>query len=334
MPSMAVPPTSSGRLRTISSTEVDSYVALSGGVGGAKLVLGLSHLLPPEALTVVVNTGDDFEHLGLHIAPDLDTLMYTLSGLSNPDTGWGRVGESWQCLDALAQLGGESWFRLGDRDLAVHLQRTLRLRAGASLSTVTTELHRALGIKHRVLPMSDDPVRTRVHSDAGILAFQHYFVRERCAPQVSGFSFEGATEARPAPGVLEALSAADLRGVIICPSNPFLSIDPILAVPGLRAALRQCAAPVLAVSPIVAGLAIKGPTAKIMQELALPQTAAAVAGHYADLIDGFIIDETDRDCAPEIATQSLRVMSAASVMVTLDDRINLAHTALEFLRSF
>ena len=303
-------------------------------MGGAKLALGLSHLLSPEALTVVVNTGDDFEHLGLHIAPDLDTLMYTLAGLSNPDTGWGRIGESWQCLDALAQLGGESWFRLGDRDLAVHLQRTLRLRAGASLSTVTAELHGALGIKHRALPMSDNPVRTRVHSEIGTLAFQHYFVRERCVPRVSGFSFEGAAAARPAPGVLAALGAADLRGVIICPSNPFLSIDPILAVPGLCDALRQCAAPVIAVSPIVAGLAIKGPTAKIMQELALPQTAAAVAAHYAELIDGFIIDASDRDLAAEIATQSLRVMTAPSVMVTLDDRINLAHTALEFLRSF
>ena len=303
-------------------------------MGGAKLALGLSHLLSPEALTVVVNTGDDFEHLGLHIAPDLDTLMYTLAGLSNPDTGWGRIGESWQCLDALAELGGESWFRLGDRDLAVHLQRTLRLRAGASLSTVTAELHGALGVKHRALPMSDNPVRTRVHSEIGTLAFQHYFVRERCMPRVSGFSFEGAAAARPAPGVLAALGAADLRGVIICPSNPFLSIDPILAVPGLRDALRQCAAPVIAVSPIVAGLAIKGPTAKIMQELALPQTAAAVAAHYAELIDGFIIDASDRDLAAEIATQSLRVVTAPSVMVTLDDRINLAHTALDFLRSF
>ena len=310
------------------------YLALSGGVGGAKLALGLSHLLPPEALTLVVNTGDDFEHLGLHIAPDLDTLMYTLSGLSNPDTGWGRVGESWQCLDALGELGGEAWFRLGDRDLSVHLQRSVRLRAGASLSTVTAELYAALGIKHRALPMSDQPVRTLVHCDAGTLAFQHYFVRERCAPRVSAFSFDGAAQARPAPGVLEAIADSNLRGVIICPSNPFLSIDPILAVPGLREALRDCAAPVIAVSPIVAGLAIKGPTAKIMQELALPQTATAVAGHYGELIDGFIIDQTDRDLIPEIASQKLRVISAQSIMVTLDDRINLAHTALDFLRSF
>jgi LPPG:FO 2-phospho-L-lactate transferase len=311
-----------------------SYVALSGGVGGAKLALGLSHLLPPQALTVVVNTGDDFEHLGLHVAPDLDTLMYTLAGLSNPDTGWGRVAESWACLDSLQELGGESWFRLGDRDLAVHLQRTVRLRAGASLSTVTAELFTALGIAHRALPMSDQAVRTLVHCGTGTLAFQHYFVRERCAPSVTGFSFDGADIARPAPGVLEAIAAPDLCGVIICPSNPFLSIDPILAVPGIRAALSACRAPVVAVSPIVAGMAIKGPTAKIMAELALPQTAAAVADHYGELLDGFIIDDSDQALMAEIAAKNLRVKCAASVMVTLDDRINLAQTALEFLRSF
>lgn len=311
-----------------------SYVALSGGVGGAKLALGLTHLLPPQDLTLVVNTGDDFEHLGLHIAPDLDTLMYTLSGLSNPDTGWGRAGESWQCLDALAELGGETWFRLGDRDLSVHLQRSLRLRAGVSLSDVSAELYTALGIRHRALPMSNQAVRTQVHTDGGTLAFQHYFVRERCAPRVTGFSFEGAATAQAAPGVLEALRAPDLAGVIICPSNPFLSIDPILAVPGVRDALQQCTAPVIAVSPIVAGLAIKGPTAKIMEELALAQTAAAVAAHYGTLIDGFILDETDRHLAAQLSTQTLRVSCAQSVMVTLDDRINLAHTALDFLRTF
>ena len=313
---------------------MEKYLALSGGVGGAKLALGLSHLLPPAALTLVVNTGDDFEHLGLHVCPDIDTLMYTLAGLSNPDTGWGRVGESWACLDTLQQLGGAAWFRLGDRDLAVHLQRSARLRAGARLSTITAELFAALGIAHRALPMSDEPVRTVVHCDAGTLAFQQYFVREHCTPRVTGFSFDGADVARPAPGVLEALAAPELRGVIICPSNPFLSIDPILAVPGIREALRACRAPVVAVSPLVAGMALKGPTAKIMAELALPQTAAAVAAHYGELLDGFIIDDRDQMLMPEIAAKNLRVKSTASVMVTLDDRINLAQTALEFLRSF
>ena len=313
---------------------MEKYLALSGGVGGAKLALGLTHLLSPDALTMVVNTGDDFEHLGLHISPDLDTLMYTLAGVSNPEAGWGRVGESWVCLDTLQQLGGETWFRLGDRDLAVHLQRSARLRAGASLSSSTAELFVSLGIAHRALPMSDQAVRTVVHSDAGTLSFQHYFVRERCVPRVASFSFVGADVAQPAPGVLEAIADRELCGVLICPSNPFLSIDPILAVPGIREALRACQAPVVAVSPIVAGLAIKGPTAKIMQELALPQTAAAVADHYGELLDGFIIDDLDRELVPQIAAKNLRVTHAASVMVTLDDRINLAQTALEFLRSF
>ena len=313
---------------------MDRYLAITGGVGGAKLALGLCHLLPPAALSLVVNTGDDFEHLGLHVAPDLDTLMYTLAGLSNPDTGWGRVGESWQCLETLRTLGGEAWFRLGDRDLAVHLQRSARLRSGASLSVVTAELFAALGIAHRAMPMSDQPVRTLVHCDAGTLAFQHYFVRERCAPRVSGFSFAGADSAHPAPGVLEALADPALRGVIICPSNPFLSVDPILAVPGLREAITACRAPVIAVSPIVAGAALKGPTAKIMEEMALPQTAATVAAHYGDLIDGFIIDHSDHELLAEIAADRLRVTSAQSVMVTLDDKINLAHTALDFLESF
>ena len=313
---------------------VEKYLALSGGVGGAKLALGLTHLLPPEALTLVVNTGDDFEHLGLHVSPDLDTLMYTLAGLSNPDTGWGRIGESWACLDTLQGLSGEAWFRLGDRDLAVHLQRSARLRAGASLSTITTELFVALGIAHRALPMSDEPVRTLVHCDAGTLAFQHYFVREHCAPRVTGFSYSGADVARPAPGVLEAIAAPDLCGVLICPSNPFLSIDPILAVPGIREALHGCSAPVVAVSPIVAGMALKGPTAKIMAELALPLSAVAVAEHYRELLDGFIVDHSDHELMAEIAAKNLRVARAASVMVTLDDRVNLAQTALEFLRSF
>ena len=313
---------------------MEKYLALSGGVGGAKLALGLTHLLSPDALTTVVNTGDDFEHLGLHISPDLDTLMYTLAGVSNPETGWGRVGESWVCLDTLQQLGGETWFRLGDRDLAVHLQRSARLRAGASLSMSTAELFVSLGIAHRALPMSDQPVHTVVHSDAGTLSFQHYFVRERCVPRVVGVSFIGADVAQPAPGVLEAIADRELCGVLICPSNPFLSIDPILAVPGIREALLACQAPVVAVSPIVAGMAIKGPTGKIMQELALPQTAVAVADHYGELLDGFIIDDSDRELVPQIAAKNLRVTHAASVMVTLDDRINLAQTALEFLRSF
>jgi LPPG:FO 2-phospho-L-lactate transferase len=312
---------------------VARYLALTGGVGGAKLALGLRHVLPPEALTFAVNVGDDFEHLGLHVAPDLDTLMYTLAGLSNPETGWGRAGETWHFIETLRALGGEDWFNLGDRDLAVHVRRTCLLREGLGLAAVTAQLYGAVGIAHRALPVTDDPVRTQIETDAGPRAFQHYFVRERCAPRVRGFHYAGAAAARPLPALLEVLAAPDLAGVIICPSNPFLSIDPMLAIPGLRAALAACAAPVVAVSPIVAGQALKGPTAKIMAELGLACDAAAIAAHYRPLIQGFILDDSDRALEPRIARDGLAVTTAQSVMATLDDRINLAHTALEFLRS-
>ena len=311
-----------------------SYIALTGGVGGAKLALGLRHLLGPEQLSFLVNTGDDFEHLGLHVSPDLDTLMYTLAGLNNPDTGWGRADESWHFIETLRALGGETWFNLGDRDLAVHVRRTELLRTGMPLSAITALLYRQLGIAHSVLPMSDEAVRTRIVCDSGVLAFQHYFVRERCAPSVRGFEFEGAAAARPVAEFAARINAPDLAGVIICPSNPFLSIDPILAVPGIRQALQATHAPVIAISPIVGGQAIKGPTAKIMEELALPLAAGAIASHYGDLIQGFIIDHCDRALVPEIAASGLAVVTAQSVMQTLDDRINLAHTALEFLDSF
>ena len=231
-----------------------SYVALSGGVGGAKLALGLCDVLEdPGRLTVVANTGDDFEHLGLQVCPDLDTLTYTLAGLANEETGWGRAGESGAFMEALGALGGETWFFLGDKDLAIHVERTRRLRAGESLSTVTSALCTRLGIRARIVPMSDDPVPTVVETPEGPLAFQHYFVRERCRPKVRGFRHEGAERARPAPRSSTPLAAPDLGAVIVCPSNPYISIDPILAVPGVRAALAACEAPVIAVSPSSAG---------------------------------------------------------------------------------
>ncbi len=310
-----------------------TYLAVTGGVGGAKLGLGLSHVLSADALAFVVNTGDDFEHLGLHVSPDLDTLMYTLSGLSNPDTGWGRVNESWHFIETLRQFGGEGWFNLGDRDLAVHVRRSGLLRDGYTLGQATQALNTALGIAFRVWPMSDDPVATRVVTDAGELAFQHYFVRERCTPRVSAIRFDGADAARATPALLDYLASPDLAGVIICPSNPYLSVDPILAVPGIAAALRATAAPVVAVSPIVGGTAIKGPTAKIMAELGLEQSAATIAAHYADLVDGFILDDCDAGIAAAISHKGVRVISAPTLMTTLDDRINLAHTALGFLRT-
>ncbi len=307
------------------------YLAITGGVGGAKLCVGLAALVGPESLAFLVNTGDDFEHLGLHISPDIDTLTYALADLSNPDTGWGRRGESWNFIATVREFGGEGWFNLGDRDLALHVLRSQRLRAGASLSAVTRELTTALGIAHEIWPMSDAPVRTKVHTAEGSLAFQHYFVRDRCAPAVTGFSFEGAAAATLNPAASAWLEDPRLAGVIICPSNPYVSIDPILAVPGLRARLRASRVPVVAISPIVAGLAIKGPTAKMMAELQVPQTALAVASHYRELLDGFILDAQDAALVDTVAASELAAIAAPSVMVTLADKIALARTTLDFL---
>ena len=303
------------------------YLALTGGIGGAKLALGLTHVLGSEAVAFVVNTGDDFEHMGLRISPDIDTLTYTLAGRSNTESGWGRGDESWNFMAALEELGGETWFRLGDRDLGIHVQRTRMLAQGATLTEVTAHIGTALGIAHPILPMTDDPVRTIVHTADGKLAFQHYFVRDRCKPEVTGFEFEGAEEACVNPTILELL--ADCQGVLICPSNPFVSIDPILAVPGMRSALKDCPAPVVAVSPIVGAKAIKGPTAKIMQELNVPATARQVALHYGDLLDGFLLDERD---AGLHGTLKVPTAAAQSVMVTLGDRMRLAEATLQFLQ--
>jgi LPPG:FO 2-phospho-L-lactate transferase len=305
-------------------------VALSGGVGGAKLALGLSRILAPAQLDVIVNTGDDFEHLGLTICPDLDTLTYTLAGLNNTETGWGRAGETWTFMASLRALGGESWFQLGDGDLAIHVERTRRLAAGEPLSRVTAELTARLGIELSVIPMSDEPVRTFVETAAGALAFQHYFVRDQCAPEVTGFEFRGAKTATPSPMALGALADPALDAVVICPSNPFISIDPILAVPGLRGAIEDAAAPVIAVSPIVGGKAIKGPTAKMMLELGVTQSAASVARHYDGLIDGFVLDSEDAASGDEIRALGLDVLTTNTVMQSLEDRVSLAANVLEF----
>ncbi len=305
-------------------------IALSGGVGGAKLALGLSRVLPPGDLTVIANTGDDFEHLGLAISPDIDTLLYTLAGLDNPATGWGRRDESWNFMAALEALGGENWFRLGDRDLATHIERTRRLRAGESLSQITDDFRRRFGIAARILPMSDDPVHTRVKTRDGWLDFQPYFVRHRCEPAITAIEFAGAADAQPQPELLAALADPALGAVIICPSNPFISIEPILALRGVRAALRDCAAPVIAVSPIIGGRAVKGPTAKMMQELGLETSAAAVAQRYGDLIDAYIVDHTD---APRCASLDCKVVPTKALMETLADRDSLARIALEVAAS-
>lgn len=301
-------------------------VALSGGVGGAKLALGLSRVLAPEDLLVVANTGDDFEHLGLSISPDIDTLTYVLSGLDNPVTGWGRRDETWSFMETIATLGGESWFRLGDRDLALHVERTRRLRAGETLSQVTRDVCRQLGVSVCVLPMTNDPVRTRVRTDEGWLDFQHYFVRRQCQPLVRELVFEGVAKARAQPDILAALASGTVRAVVICPSNPFISIEPILAVPGLREALAGCGAPIVAVSPIVGGRAVKGPTAKMMQELGLAISAATAAQRYGALLTGYVVDPAD---AADVRGLSATVKTAPTLMTDLATREALARTVLD-----
>jgi LPPG:FO 2-phospho-L-lactate transferase len=300
----------------------DLIVALSGGIGGAKLALGLSRVLPPENLLVVANTGDDFEHLGLAISPDIDTLTYTLAGLDNRELGWGRRDETWSFMD---QLGGPTWFRLGDRDLALHAERTRRLRVGEPLSSITAAIGARLGVAVRILPMSDDPVRTRVRTDEGWLDFQDYFVRLQCRPVVRELRFEGAEAAAPHPDIIAALQSPRLRAVVICPSNPFISVEPILAVPGIRSALAACAAPVVAVSPIIGGKSIKGPTAKMMRELGLEVSAATVAARYAPFLTHYILDHEDAALAPALKP---KVALARTLMTTLEDRIALAQVLL------
>ncbi len=301
-------------------------VALSGGIGGAKLALGLSRVLPPEDLLIVANTGDDFEHLGLSISPDIDTVMYTLSGLANPELGWGRRDETWSFMETLASIGGETWFRLGDRDLAVHVERTRRLAAGETLTAITADLCARLGVTCRVVPMSDDRIRTRVRTPDGWLAFQDYFVGRQCAPVVRELAFDGAAAARPQPAFLSALSDPGLAAVVICPSNPFISVEPILAIPGVRAALSACRAPVIAVSPIIGGRAVKGPTAKMLAELGMEVSAASVAWRYGDLLDGYVVDHADADA--DSAIRGPRVFAAATLMTTLADREALARAVL------
>jgi LPPG:FO 2-phospho-L-lactate transferase len=300
-------------------------IALSGGIGGAKLALGLSRVLSPEDLLVVANTGDDFEHLGLAISPDLDTLMYTLAGISDPERGWGLRDETWNFMTALRALGGEDWFQLGDRDLATHVERTRRLAAGDSLSQITGDYCRRLGIGARIVPMSDDPVRTRVGTEGHWLDFQDYFVRQRCEPAISGVMFHGADRAQAQPEILKALRDPALRCVVICPSNPLISIEPILAVPGLRSALVACAAPVIAVSPIIAGDAVKGPTAKMLRELGVPVTNDTIAQRYADFLDALVIDIGDAE-RPD--RPGLTIRRAPTLMRTLEDREALASIVL------
>jgi LPPG:FO 2-phospho-L-lactate transferase len=309
---------------------LDPIIALCGGVGGAKLAYGLAQLLPPEELVMIVNTGDDFDHFGLRICPDIDTVMYTLSGNENTDLGWGRAEESWHALSELGRLGGETWFKLGDKDLALHLLRRQLLDQGASLTGAIRVLAARLGVRHPVLPMTDSTVRTVVQTREGELAFQEYFVHQRCEPRVSGFRFEGAQQAAPTPEIQAAL--AHPRGIIICPSNPYVSIGPILAIAGIREVLERTAAPILAVSPIVGGAAIKGPAAKMLAELGQEISAVGVARLYADLIDAMVIDEQDQALLAQRQSGDPKLVTTRTVMRTRDERVGLARDCLDFLR--
>jgi LPPG:FO 2-phospho-L-lactate transferase len=302
-------------------------MALCGGVGGAKLAFGLTQMLAPADLTIVVNTGDDFTHLGLHVSPDIDTVAYTLAGLADRGRGWGLAGETWQFMDQLKRLGGEGWFNLGDRDLAMHVERTRRIAAGETLSQVTAALTAALGIAHSVVPMSDDPLRTIVQTAEGELTFQRYFVGDQCRPVATGVRFEGATAAAPSPGLRTALARRDVAAVIVCPSNPYLSIDPILAVPGVRPGLEALDAPFVAVSPIVGGRALKGPAAKLMLELGVAPGVAAIAGHYGTMLHGLVADRED---AEALAVLGLPTLATGAVMHDDKDRIRLARETLAF----
>jgi len=306
-------------------------LAITGGVGGAKLALGLSKLLGPDDLSFMVNTGDDFTHLGFPISPDIDTLVYTLSGTCNTETGWGRSEEGWQFMQALKELGAETWFALGDKDLAMHVERRRLLDSGLTLGAATASLAKSFGIAHRILPMSNDRVSTCVLTRQGKMDFQHYFVREKCEPSVTGFEFAGAAQALVNPDISELLDSPGLKGIILCPSNPFVSIDPILAIRGFREQLKTCLAPVIAVSPVIGGAAVKGPTVKMMRELNIPNTADSVALHYADFLDGFIVDIKDGDLVDKIEKMDINSVASRTLMKTLEDRIDLARTCLEFI---
>jgi LPPG:FO 2-phospho-L-lactate transferase len=300
-------------------------VVLSGGVGGAKFVEGLYHLPDRPPLVAIVNTGDDFTHMGLRISPDLDSVFYALAGVSDRIRGWGRQDESWQFMQALRELDGPDWFQLGDRDLATHVLRTEWLRAGHDLSGITARMAAAWKINAQILPMTDDDVATIVVTDEGRLPFQRYFVERQCAPRLLGVEFDGAARAGPASGVLDAIASAST--IFIAPSNPFLSVDPILAVNGIIEALRHSPAKIVAISPLIGGRSIKGPTSKIMSELGLTESNAAIIAHYDGLIDGVVIDASDAPPAdiPSVQTDIL--------MKSLDDKQRVARCALGLAES-
>jgi LPPG:FO 2-phospho-L-lactate transferase len=306
-----------------------SVVALAGGVGAARFLDGLTRVLAPERIFIIGNTADDAEIHGLHISPDLDTVTYTLAGLADPKRGWGIRGDSFRCLEALGRLGADTWFQLGDRDLAIHLYRTERLRQGARLTDITAEITAALGVHSQIVPMSDDRIRTRICTSTGELEFQTYFVKRRARDRVTGVRFEGATEATSARGVIKAIASAD--AIILCPSNPFISIGPILAVPGIREALQSKRDRVVAISPIVGGRALKGPAAQMMKSMRLRPAAVEVARLYADAVSIFVLDEVDRKQALLVAELGMRPVVANTVMRGMREKKSLARVVVRQL---
>ena len=310
-----------------------THLALSGGIGGAKLALGLEHIFNSPKLMIAGNTGDDFEHFGLNISPDLDTLLYTLSGKSDLERGWGLANETWSFMKAMKEIGGETWFQLGDRDLAIHVERTRRLKEGERLSLITSSFCRKFGVKSHIVPATDDPLKTLVKTPKGILSFQHYFVRDQCRPKILGFKYEGLENAQPCPALEEALESSLLETVVVCPSNPFLSIDPILAVKGVREKLKSNNARVIAVSPIVGGDAVKGPTANNLRDLGFSVSAYTIAKYYSDFIDGFILDKGDENEISRIESLGMQVGLTDTVMTDLKSKIKLAENVLRFSKT-
>ena len=308
-----------------------NITALAGGIGASKFLLGLAAVMPPEDITIIANTGDDIELLGLRISPDIDTLTYTLAGVINGAMGWGLAGDTFECLAWLSRYGEANWFNLGDRDLATHIYRTHQLRQGRSLSEVTNHIRRSLGVGSIILPMTDAYTPTRVETDEGEMHFQEYFVRRRCEPRVKRIRFDEIESAHPAPGVVSAILGAD--AVIICPSNPFISIGPILAVPGVLDALKKTRAQVMAITPIIGGRALKGPAADMLGDLGHEISARGVASIYGDFVDLFALDEVDAEIEPRIKELGMRVVITNTVMSTLEDKRRLASTVLEAIKS-
>jgi LPPG:FO 2-phospho-L-lactate transferase len=305
-------------------------VVLTGGTGGAKFVQGLKQVVPPRELTFLVNTGDDLRWWGLHVSPDVDSITYALAGLLSRERGWGVEGDTFEALEAMQRLGAPAWFQIGDRDLALHKSRTEMLAAGKPLSQATAEIAQAMGIEARILPATDDRLETRIQTPGGELSFQEYFVRERYRVAVEGVFFAGAEQARPAPGVVEAIAAAEV--ILIAPSNPVTSIGPILAVPGIREALKQTPARVAAVSPIVGGAAVSGPAGELMRTQGLAVSAAGVAQAYADFLDVLIVDERDAAEKPAVEKLGVELRTARTMMKSDVDKAELAWTAVEIAR--